>query len=287
MWQEQGLDLTYNNFYPNPQQYSDSKPPIPLGDMETPRRGNVDPLLGLITPESPTSNKIINLEKKNDNVEFESPESNPPTIFRPWDTPESLSPTSDNISPASDHISPTSSNFYVSPTSSTGITTISIVPSTPDLASNQTEFQFAFNQTEFQFASNNIPPPAILESPISSSFLALYGPCPLLPPTKRKMENIGASPYLTKRQKPEPPLTISGPSKPRPISTPPAITSPYISSPSIATPYSKKPGSGSRRTGSGGRRASGTPCGVCGVPSTGFHYGASVCEGCKVFVFYA
>lgn len=282
MWQEQGLDLTYNNFYPNPQQYSDSKPPIPLVDMETPRRGNVDPLLGLITPESPTSNKIINLEKKNDNVEFESPESNPPTIFRPWDTPESLSPTSDNISPASDHISPTSSNFYVSPTSSTGIspsyTTISTVPSTPDLASNQ---------TEFQFASNNIPPPAILESPISSSFLALYGPCPLLPPTKRKMENIGASPYLTKRQKPEPPLTISGPSKPRPISTPPAITSPYISSPSNATPYSKKPGSGSRRTGSGGRRASGTPCGVCGVPSTGFHYGASVCEGCKVFVFYA
>ena len=282
MWQEQGLDLTYNTNYPNPQQYSDSKAPVPLGDMKTPRRGNVDPLLGLITPESPTSSKIINLEKKNDKVEYESPENNPPTIFRPWDTPESLSPTSDNISPASDHISPSSSNLYVSPTSSTGIspsyTTISIVPSTPDLASNQ---------KEFQFASNNIPPPAILESPISSSFLALYGPCPLLPPTKRKMENIGASPNLTKRQKPEPLLTTSGPSNPRPTSTPPPLTSPdNPCTPCNATPSSKKPGSGSRRTGSGGTRASGTPCGVCGVPSTGFHYGASVCEGCKVFWFY-
>ena len=113
--------------------------------VQTPARSSsyTHHLFGLITPESPTSKAVeARLVKK----DYESPENAPKaTLFRPWDTPESLSPSSDPISPASTlHTSPESSQHVVN--------LQNISPANPQYASPNDQYA---SYSNLQYATSN------------------------------------------------------------------------------------------------------------------------------------
>ena len=113
--------------------------------VQTPARSSsyTHHLFGLITPESPTSKAVETQLVKKD---YESPENAPKaTLFRPWDTPESLSPSSDPISPAS--------TLHTSPESSQHVMNLqNISPANPQYASPNDQYA---SYSNLQYATSN------------------------------------------------------------------------------------------------------------------------------------
>ena len=186
-----------------------------------------------------------------------------------------VSPPYQYISPSGTYISPT-----IFPTKVPSFKDISpglshhhgsfTVPSSPGLppafdSSPSLHGNFSF---KLQTGASYTSPPFSLETPLNLSSPSLVSNIRVS--RKRKQEDMGASPCLSKRLKTEPDLVSSPVSSRQP---PPA------SSPLGATKISPAATTIARGV------AAAAVCGVCGEHSTGHHYGAPVCEGCKVLSY--
>ena len=165
----------------------------------------------------------------------------PSSLFRPWDTPESLSPTSSNVP----SLSPTSSNLASSETSSPPqLSPLSSLPSSPeDLPSSEispSQAVYSSNGTcLFKIEPLESVGQGVSQNDIISIKNENHDDLDFISgkdrdrKRKRKIQTSAASPLLTKKSR--------------------SVT-----------------------------KGDFPPCGVCGAASTGVHYGAAVCEGCKV-----
>ena len=335
MWQIQCLDIARNNqvMYDEPL------------DLQTPK-ARLNPPINLITPESPSTYPQVKLDTPDFKKEYESPPENTlrTTLFRPWDTPESLSPTSDNISPTSnqnsspptyDGLSSSSfkqTMFHVPPSNKSSaffagctVTASSLeepqayniysspleVPSTPILpptSNTSPSFHYHFSNT-LQSPSLTPLQRHSLQSATQTSFFTSPQTWDVSPPflgtSRTSPSPLSVTSYIS-------PSTLSVSTFVSPLPVPTYVSPPgasTISPPNLllasrgmkrmrqddvgASPtFAKKaklestPLKGSHATPLRGSRGPLPPCGVCDDPSTGQHYGAPVCEGCKVYYLF-
>ena len=334
-------------------------------DLQTPRQRPLDSgtaaAANLFTPDSPLTRQAVKMEAKNLKPEYPSPPENlgpRASLFRPWDTPESLSPTS------SDNVSPTASNKNSSPPSvaaavSGGEDSLSPLQLTSSPTASRIMFQVAssdvagegFPGFTVRVDSSSLEDSQVFSLHGHSSSLAEVPSTPVLQSTSSPAFHYPPSSFLTTAKKVTPttgnselvslsrPINFSTspttedettpPSSrihhnhitPSPLSahsfvSPPSLSfispsplSNYISPPGLlpasrgvkrmrqedigASPsFNKKiktePGAvvatplKGRASAAGGSAASLPACGVCEDTATGQHYGAPVCEGCKV-----
>ena len=223
----------------------------------------------------------------------------PSTLFRPWDTPESLSPTS------TQHISPTSSSSTLnsspveSSLNSSPPQQLASLNSSPETDASPAETVISssplINRAQIK---TDIKKECLLESagsqenqvpatPFFSLINTMQSPSfysPFLPPYyfNPKSEfpklNQQVSPLASRKRKFEEDLGASPNLQPKRSRLSYDI-SPLYSSPGGQRVAGTSPGSG--------ERLGGGPCGVCKEATRpGQHYGAAVCEGCKVNKIY-
>ena len=280
------------------------------------------PCFGVITPESPTlkhNKQITSPLSAAAQAVLPTPKQQapqPPTLFRPWDTPESLSPSSsENVSPTSSssnlQTSPDQSSLHSSPP-----TTEQLLNSSPPEAHSSASNE---NTPPFVAATINFPQTVVKKeclqdevpvTPYFSLLNSIQSPSfysPYLSPyhynakslleqqtsvgTKRKIEDdLGASPNLSKRsklsyeygydqQQQASQMLFSEKSR--------YNSGDWLSGQQLQI-FNSPGGDTSKRvakvTPGSGEKAGGQPCGVCKEPTRpGHHYGAAVCEGCKGF----